>query len=452
MVIIERFKLLRFNLSPTQVLVLGFAFIIIVGALLLNLPIASKSGQSVGFLNALFTATSAVCVTGLVVVDTFDTYSLFGQIVIISLIQIGGLGIMTMATLIFLLLGKKITFKERLIIQEALNQISVAGVVRLTKFILMGTFLFELLGAFFLSFRFIPQFGLKKGIYYSLFHSISAFNNAGFDLMGGFRSLTQYVEDPIVSLTISALIVIGGLGFSVWADIYTKRCFRKLSLHTKLVIVITAFLIITGAVMFYILEYNNPATMGNLSMKGKVLSAVFHSITPRTAGFNTLSTADMTMASKFLTVILMFIGGSPGGTAGGIKTVTFGIIILAVFAVIRGKDEPEIFKKRIPNSIVYRSLGIMIISLSIVVAGLMVLSITEKADFLMILYEVVSAFGTVGLTLGLTPHLTVIGKIVIILTMYMGRVGPLTVATALAQRESSRKELLRYPEEKVMVG
>jgi len=444
--------LLRFNLSPTQVLVLGFAFIIIVGALLLNLPIASKSGQSVGFLNALFTATSAVCVTGLVVVDTFDTYSLFGQIVIISLIQIGGLGIMTMATLIFLLLGKKITFKERLIIQEALNQISVAGVVRLTKFILMGTFLFELLGAFFLSFRFIPQFGLKKGIYYSLFHSISAFNNAGFDLMGGFRSLTQYVEDPIVSLTISALIVIGGLGFSVWADIYTKRCFRKLSLHTKLVIVITAFLIITGAVMFYILEYNNPATMGNLSMKGKVLSAVFHSITPRTAGFNTLSTADMTMASKFLTVILMFIGGSPGGTAGGIKTVTFGIIILAVFAVIRGKDEPEIFKKRIPNSIVYRSLGIMIISLSIVVAGLMVLSITEKADFLMILYEVVSAFGTVGLTLGLTPHLTVIGKIVIILTMYMGRVGPLTVATALAQRESSRKELLRYPEEKVMVG
>ena len=444
--------MLRFNLSPTQVLVLGFAFIIIVGALLLNLPIASKSGQSVGFLNALFTATSAVCVTGLVVVDTFDTYSLFGQIVIISLIQIGGLGIMTMATLIFLLLGKKITFKERLIIQEALNQISVAGVVRLTKFILMGTFLFELLGAFFLSFRFIPQFGLKKGIYYSLFHSISAFNNAGFDLMGGFRSLTQYVEDPIVSLTISALIVIGGLGFSVWADIYTKRCFRKLSLHTKLVIVITAFLIITGAVMFYILEYNNPATMGNLSMKGKVLSAVFHSITPRTAGFNTLSTADMTMASKFLTVILMFIGGSPGGTAGGIKTVTFGIIILAVFAVIRGKDEPEIFKKRIPNSIVYRSLGIMIISLSIVVAGLMVLSITEKADFLMILYEVVSAFGTVGLTLGLTPHLTVIGKIVIILTMYMGRVGPLTVATALAQRESSRKELLRYPEEKVMVG
>ncbi|SHE92889.1 trk system potassium uptake protein TrkH [Caldanaerobius fijiensis DSM 17918] len=440
------------KLAPTQVLVLGFAAVILIGALLLTLPIATKSGESAGFLTALFTATSAVCVTGLVVVDTGTYWSTFGQVVIMLLIQIGGLGIMAMSTLFALILGRKITFKERLVMQEAFNVNSLEGIVKFAKYILIVTFLFESTGAVILSLRFLPQMGLKKAVYYGLFHSISAFNNAGFDLMGNFNSLTGYVSDWVVNLVIMGLIIFGGLGFYVLLDIYQQKHLHECTLHTRLVITITFFLIVVGALLIFLLEYNNPKTLKPLDFSTKILASLFQSVTPRTAGFNTLSLPDMTTASKFLTIILMFIGASPAGTGGGIKTTTFGVILFTVLSVIKGNDETVTFKRTIPRSIVYRSIAIAFISICIVLSVTMVLSVTEASNFLTELYEVTSAFGTVGLSLGLTPKLTVIGRIVIILTMYSGRVGPLTLAMALAQRQKKNKAIMKFADEKVMVG
>ncbi|WP_035172140.1 TrkH family potassium uptake protein [Caldanaerobius polysaccharolyticus] len=443
---------IRHRLTPTQVLALGFAGIIVIGALLLTLPVATRSGESAGFLTALFTATSAVSVTGLVVVDTGTYWSTFGQIVIMLLIQVGGLGIMTMSTLFALILGRKITFKERLVMQEAFNLTSVGGIVRFAKYILIVSFLFESIGAAILSIRFLPQMGFKKAVYYGLFHSISAFNNAGFDLMGNFNSLTGYVSDWVVNLVIMGLIVFGGLGFYVLLDVYEQKHFARYTLHSKVVITMTLFLIVAGALLIFLFEYNNPKTLKPLSFSTKILASLFQSVTPRTAGFNTLSLPDMTTASKFLTIILMFIGASPAGTGGGIKTTTFGIILYTVLSVVKGEEQVVLFKRTIPRSTVYRAIAIAFISIFIVLSVTMVLSRTETSDFLTELYETTSAFGTVGLSLGLTPKLTAIGKIVIILTMYSGRVGPLTLALALAQRQKEKKSIMKYADEKVMVG
>jgi len=441
----------KVRLKPAQVLVLGFAAVIFTGAILLSLPIATKSGKSVGFLNALFTATSAVCVTGLVVVDTYTTYSLFGQLVIMLLIQTGGLGFMTMATLIFFLLGKRITLRERLVIQEALNQMHISGVVKLAKYVIITAVFFELCGAALLSLRFIKIYGFLKGIYYGIFHAVSAFNNAGFDLIGNFRSFTPFVEDPLINIVVMCLIIIGGLGFSVIHEILTIRNFYKLSLHSKIVITMTAILLLTGFVVFFLLEYTNPKTLGPLSLSGKFLAAAFQSVTPRTAGFNTISLSDMTLPAKLFTIFLMFIGASPGSTGGGVKTSTFFIVVLLIYTVVMNKEEVEIYSRRIPIENVYRAIVIVVISLLLVLTVTFLLTITEKGqDLLTIMYEATSAFGTVGLSLGLTPKLSNIGKVLIIILMFCGRVGPLTIAMALAS--SKKSALYKFPEDRILVG
>ncbi|UZQ84270.1 TrkH family potassium uptake protein [Thermoanaerobacter sp. RKWS2] len=444
--------MIKIKLTPTQVLALGFAAIILIGTLLLMLPVATKSGEGADFLTALFTATSATCVTGLTVVDTKTYWSTFGQIVIMLLIQVGGLGIMTMSTLFALILGRRITFKERLVMQEAFNTNSLGGIVKFAKYILMVSFLFESIGAIILTLRFLPQMGLKKAVYYGLFHSISAFNNAGFDLMGNFRSLTGYVSDWVVNLVIMGLIIFGGLGFYVLLDIYEHRHFNKFTLHSKIVITMTLFLIAIGTLLIFLFEYNNPKTLKPLDFPTKILASLFQAVTPRTAGFNTLSLSDMTIASKFLTIILMFIGASPAGTGGGIKTTTFAVILYTVLSVIKGEEETVLYKRTISRNIVYKAVAISFISVFIIFSVTMVLSITETSDFLTILYETISAFGTVGLSLGLTPELTTVGRIIIIFTMYTGRVGPLTLALALAKRQRRPKPIIKYAEEKIMVG
>lgn len=446
----NRDKFIFNRLSPAQVLALGFLGLIFTGAFILSLPIASSTGRPTSFIDAFFTATSAACVTGLAVVDTGTHFSVFGQIVILLLIQVGGLGFMTMATLFALLMGKKIRLRERLIIQESLNQLTIEGVVRLVKVILLMTFLIEGLGAFLLALRWIPEYGWAKGLYYGLFHSVSAFNNAGFDLIGEFRGLTPYVSDITVNLVISFLIILGGIGFTVILDVYRKRCWSRLSLHTKIVLTITGLLLLLGTVSIFILEYTNPKTLGQLSLPDKILASWFQSVVPRTAGFNTVDISGLTSATQFLMVILMFIGGSSGSTGGGIKTSTFGTIFAAAWAVTRGKQDVELFERRIPREIIYRALAITLASLTLVITVTMVLSVSENAEFLTTLFEATSAFATVGLTMGFTIKLSVIGKIVIAFTMYAGRVGPLTIALALAQRQE--KAVYRFAEEKILVG
>jgi trk system potassium uptake protein TrkH len=444
-----------FRIKQTQAIVIGFAAIIVVGSILLNLPISSRDGHSIGFINALFTATSAVCVTGLVVVDTYTHWTLFGQAVILFLIQVGGLGFMTLATLFSLALGRRISFKERLLIAESLNQFSPQGMVKLIKDILLGTLLFEGLGAIILSIRFAGQFGLKIGIYKGIFHSISAFCNAGFDLMGvhgKFSSLSNYVEDPVVSLTIMMLVIIGGLGFAVWEDVYRTRNFSELRLHTKLVLVITGILLVVGFISFLALEYSNAKTLQPLSFKGKILASMFQSVTPRTAGFNTISLPDLTNATKLITMLLMFIGGSPGSTAGGIKTTTAGVVLFSVISVLRGSSDVNMFRKRLEIAIIFKAMSIFVLSLTIIICTTVILSILGDATLLEYLFESTSAFGTVGLSLGVTPTLSSVSKAALIITMFMGRVGVLTMGMAITLRMQKSELKLKYPEAKVLVG
>ncbi|WP_279230926.1 TrkH family potassium uptake protein [Natranaerovirga pectinivora] len=461
--IIKKKKRFTIDLSPAQILVLGFLFVIFLGGFLLNLPIASRDGDSVGFINAIFTATSAVCVTGLVVVNTLAHWTLFGQIVILVLIQIGGLGFMTMTTAIFILIGRKITLKERLIIQEALNEYTLSGMVRLIRKILLGTFIIEGMGAILLSIRFVPMYGLSRGIFMSIFHSVSAFCNAGFDIIGG-NSLTPFAGDLLVNVIIILLIVLGGLGFTVWWDIIRvgkekvaknhsfKRFFQKLTLHTKLVLVISSFLIMLGFVFFFLVEFNNPNTLGQMSLPNKILAALFQGVTPRTAGFNTFDLSLMNDASKFMTIILMFIGGSPAGTAGGVKTVTIGVIVLSVLSVIKGKERTEVFNRTIPRDVLRRALAVIVISLGVVISVTMLLSLSETGDFMDIFFESTSAFATVGLSLGFTSTLTYFGRIIIAITMFIGRLGPVTMALAFSLRSNKNKGQVKKPEERVMVG
>ncbi|MBW9156581.1 TrkH family potassium uptake protein [Clostridium tagluense] len=444
----------KYIYTPVQILALGFAIVIFVGAILLSLPIASQSGKITPFIDCIFTSTSAVCVTGLVTLDTGTYWTYFGKTVIMLLIEIGGLGFMSITTLVFLILGKRITLKGRLIMQEAMNVNSLQGLVKMAKYILIFTFSVEAVGAVLFSTQFIPQFGLAKGIYYSIFHAVSAFCNAGFDLMGNFSSVTAYANNSVIILTISALIVIGGLGFYVWAEVYSSKGLKKLSLHSKVVIYTTLVLVVGGAILMYIFEMNNPYTMQGMSFKGKFLSSIFASVSPRTAGFNSIPLDKMTMAGKFLTIILMFIGGSPGSTAGGIKTTTAVLLFMTVVSVVRGRDDTEISKKRISKDIVYKAVVITILSLLLVITVTMILSITEQQDipFEYFLYEATSAFATVGLTLGLTTKLTFVGKIVISLTMYAGRVGLLTIILALAKTKNSKSGTIKYPEGKILIG
>lgn len=434
--------------NPARVLILGFGGLILLGAMLLNLSIASKNGESIGFINALFTAASSVCVTGLVVVNTAYHWTLFGQVVIILLIQAGGLGFMTLATLLAMLLGKRITLKERLVIKEQLNQETLTGLVGLTKYVVLVTFAIEGIGALLFSTRFIPMYGLKTGIWYSVFHAISAFCNAGFDLLGD--SIAPFVGDYVINLTICGLIIVGGLGFSVYLDINKHRKFSKLSLHSKLVITITIFLLVAGTIIFFLLERNNSGTLGNLTINEKILASIFQATVPRTAGFYSVDMASLYDGSIYLMIVLMFIGGSPGSTAGGIKTTTFGTLALTTLSVIKGEKDIVVFERRLNYDVIIKSIAIIMIGLIFVTTVTFILTITEDAEFLDLLFETTSAFATVGLTTGVTPDLSDIGKIILSFTMYAGRVGPLTMAYGFAKHHKPVN--YKYPEGNIIVG
>ena len=439
------------KLRGVQILALGFLLVILVGALILTLPISTTSGESTNFLDALFTATSAVCVTGLIVVDTGTYWNAFGQTVIMILIEIGGLGFMSFTTLIAIILGKKITLRERLILQDAMNTFNIQGLVKMVRYVLVFTVSVQFFGALLFSTQFVPEYGLGRGIFYSIFHSISAFCNAGFDIFGNFSSLTSYNSNVVVIMVASVLIIIGGLGFTVWSELYSSKSLKKVSLHSKMVILMTVVLVLGGTFLMFLFENNNVNTIGNMSFIDKVMNSFFASVTPRTAGFNSIPTDGMTTAGQFLTIILMFIGGSPGSTAGGIKTTTIGILIVTIVCVIQGREDAEVFKKRFSKELVYRAFTLIFIGVSLVIVVTMLLSYTEKgASFISLFYETVSAFGTAGLTLGLTSELSNIGKVLIIFMMYLGRVGPLTVVLSITKKRKNSG--IKYPEGKILIG
>lgn len=441
-------KLLTFDLNPPRALALGFLGLIIMGGLLLNLPVASADGNSIGFIDAIFTSASAVCVTGLIVVNTAEHWSIFGQAVILILIQIGGLGIMTMATIVALILGKKISLKERLIIKEQMNQDTLSGMVRLMLYVIIMTFGIELIGAILLSFKFIPEFGAAKGLWFSVFHAVSAFCNAGFDITGS--SFVAYNDSPLTILTLSILVMLGGAGFAVVMDVARNRSWQKFSVHTKLVLSLSTALLVLGTLVFLFLEYSNPATLGPMTSGQKLLSAFFASVVPRTAGFNSIDTGALNESSAFFTIMLMFIGGSPGSTAGGIKTATFGVVLMATISIIRGEKDVEMYEKRVSPETIFKALAIVTVGMGLIILISFLLTITENKIFLDLLFEATSAFATVGLTRGITPELTDIGKLIIMGTMYAGRVGPLTMAFAIGYNK--RHKRYRYSEGHISVG
>ena len=439
----------RWHLSTYQILVLGFAGLILSGVALLMTPYASKSGDSLRFVDALFTATSAVCVTGLVVVDTGTYFSVFGQSVILLLIQIGGLGVMTVATLVAVLSGKKINLKERLLIQEATNQLDLAGVVRLTLYIIRATLLVELVGGMILALRWFQDFGLK-GIYFGYWHAVSAFCNAGFDLFGEYRSITGYVGDLTVNGVIASLIVVGGIGFPVVADLWNCRQTRRFSLHTKVVLTTTVLLIVLGAGFIFVAEYGNAKTLSDLPPADKVMASLFQSVTARTAGYNTVDIGLLREGTLLAIIFLMFVGASPSSMGGGVKTSTAAILFISLVGSVTGKRDPLAFGRQIPQQTVYKAFTIVTISVMLISLVTLTLSFTEAAPIFSLLFEVTSAFGTVGLSTGITPKLSDAGKVLITLTMFAGRVGTLTLLMALALRP--RKERLKYPEGKIVIG
>ncbi|MBA9084455.1 trk system potassium uptake protein TrkH [Fontibacillus solani] len=439
-----------FKFSPPQVLVMGFAIIILAGAFLLMLPISSATGESLPFIDAFFTATSATCVTGLVVRDTGTYFSTFGQGVIMVLIQIGGLGFMTMATLFSLVFKRKISLKDRLLLQEAMNQNTMEGIVRLIRKVLLYSVVIESCSALIFAIRLAFDMPLGRALYFGIFHAVSFFNNAGFDLFGDYRSLTSYVADPVMNLVSMFLIVSGGLGFIVLSDLIELRRRRKMSLHSKVVLSMTGSLIVIGALVIFIFEFSNSKTLEPLSWSGKIWGSLFQSVTPRTAGANSLDIGALRQASQFFIIILMFIGASPSSTGGGIKTTTFTILVGAVFSMIRGRSDLVLFRYRLAEERIFKAVTITMLSLFLVIFVAMLLSTTEDASFLSILFEATSAFGTVGLTMGLTGKLTVMGKVIISLTMFAGRLGPLTLAYALGPKKE--KELYRHPEGKMIIG
>lgn len=439
----------RWVKKPELIISLSFLILILIGAILLTLPIASKSGKSIGFINALFTSASASCVTGLVVVNTTSYWSVFGKFVIILLIQMGGLGTMLIISLVSLILGRKIGLTERLLIKEGAGLYSYSGIVKLSKNIIIFSLVVEFIGASVLYIRLNQIYGAFTGLIYSIFHSISAFCNAGFDIFG--NSLVDFKGDLVINLSIAFLIIIGGLGYSVFYDIYKSRRFRKLALHSKVALTITAFLILFGTISFYLLE-NKEISMHGFTQKEKILSSFFMSVTSRTAGFNSLNIGLMKGSSVVLTILLMFIGASPASTGGGIKTTTFGVLVMSTFSVLRGDEEVSIFKKRIPMEVILRSITIFFFASGIVLFVSMVITLIEgeKFFFLDILYETVSAFGTVGISRGITPFLSNFSKIILTFLMFIGRVGPTTVALGLLKRKN--KKLTKYAKGKIIVG
>lgn len=441
------------SISQTQFIVYGFLGIILIGTFLLMMPFSNRSGKSLGFINCLLTATSATCVTGLIAADTWSQWTMFGQLVILSMIQIGGLGFITIGVFLSIVLRRKIGLRARGRLQESVNTLQIGGVVRLAKKIVQGTIFFEGMGAVLLAVRFIPEFGISRGIYYGIFHSISAFCNAGFDLMGirePFSSLCYYADDWLVNLTTISLIVIGGIGFIVWDDIYRHGLkVKKYLLHTKIVLVTTAILLFGGAALFFVLERNN--LMTGMSFGGKFWTCLFQSATARTAGFNTMDTAALTDGSKLLTTVLMFIGGSPGSTAGGIKTSTLAVLLLSTRASIKQTYGVEIFNRRLDEEVVRQAGLILTINLTLALSASVWLVLWQP-ELLMsdVLFETFSAIGTAGMSTGTTRELFRASRLVLVILMFCGRVGSLS--SALAFTQSRKKPPVMQPIEKITVG
>lgn len=442
----------RNHLTQTQFIAYGFIGIILTGTLLLMLPVSGRNGEATPFLNCLFTATSASCVTGLVVYDTWTHWSLFGQLVILTMIQIGGLGFITIGVFLSMVLRRKIGLKERGLMQESVNTLQIGGMVKLARKIIIGTVIFEGTGAVILALRFIPETGVLKGIYYGIFHSISAFCNAGFDLMGwqgAYSSLINYYDDWVVNLVVMSLIVIGGIGFVVWDDLSRHGLyFRKYMLHTKIVVLTTLVLIFGGAFLFY--RFERDYLMAGMSTSGQILSSLFSSVTARTAGFNTIDTAKLTDASKFLTAILMFIGGSPGSTAGGVKTTTIVVMYLYLYATIQRSYGVNVFNRRLEEDAIKRASAIFLINLTLAVAAAVYIMAIQHIPMSDVIFETFSAIGTVGMTTGITRLLNPMSRLAIIFLMYCGRVGSLSFALSFTQHKKVAH--IQQPVEKINIG
>ena len=436
------------RLSSSQIIILGFAAVILLGSLLLILPFATKDGHGAVFTDALFTATSAVCVTGLVVQDTATYWSAFGHAVILTLIQIGGMGVVTVAIAISTFSGKQISLKQRSTMQEAISAHKVGGIVRLTGFIIKMTILFELLGALVMAPTFCKEFGFYKGVWYAIFHSISAFCNAGFDLMGvksEYSSLTYFIDDPAINIAVMALIVIGGIGFLTWEDIKTnKHHIRRYRMQSKVILMTTALLILLPALYFFFFEF------GNQPLGERVWSSLFQAVTPRTAGFNTADLVQISEAGSLLTIMLMLIGGSPGSTAGGMKTTTLAVMLSTAVSVFRRREHTHFFGRRISDDTVRNAATVFMMYLVLFLTGGFVISRVEGLPLLTCLYETASAIGTVGLTLGITPDLGIVSQIILIFLMYIGRVGGLTLIFSTVS--GNRGNTARLPQEKLTVG
>lgn len=430
--IMKEKKSKNYSLTYPKIVALGFALIILIGTVLLMLPVSSR-GEEISFIDAFFTATSATCVTGLVTYDTATTWSLFGQIVILFLIQIGGLGFLTVIAFVSGIIKKRMSLKEKMLLKDAVGSLNIGGGKNLVRSVLLLTLCCEVTGAIILSTRFIPLAGVPKGIYLSVFTSISAFCNAGFDLMGSFApssSLTTVNNDPVIIITVSLLIIIGGLGFIVWQDMRDKRFnFKGFSIHTKLVLTITSFILVVCTALFLAFEYANEKTLADMPAWQKVLNAFFANVTTRTAGFNSIDTAGLTSASKMLTIMLMFIGGSSGSTAGGVKTTTIGVLVLCVISTLRNKDDVNAFDHRINNTAIKKAISIVFINLAEIVTATFLILLFQKGFTLIdVLFECTSAIGTVGMSTGITPELCTASKIVIIFLMYVGRLTSLIFA------------------------
>lgn len=456
-------KNLGTKLKTAQIIALGFAGVIFVGAILLYLPVASAPGVHTSFIDALFTATTSVCVTGLTTVSTAGNWSVFGKLVILLLIQLGGFGIITMSAIVIMVVGKRITLNERNRIRESYNLDSMSGLARLIRKIVAGTLLVEGIGMILYCFAFIPRFGVVKGIGVSVFNSVSAFCNAGMDIMGD-TSLAAYAKSPLVNFTTIGLIVMGGLGYMVWWDILHiwkriaqkeivwKKSWRYLNLNSKLVLSSTAILLAGGTAVIFLFENHNPGTMGDFNTGQTLMASFFQSVTCRTAGFFTIAQDQLRDASAMVCMLLMFIGGSPMGTAGGVKTTTIWVLVLTAATFLRGKKETEVFRRKVSDTYIRTALIVVLVSFSALFISTIGVTLVTDAPFLDIIYEMTSAVGTVGLSRGLTPNLSAAGKFIVILTMYVGRIGPVTLATAVTIQARRQTSNIHLPEEKILIG
>jgi len=442
------------KLRPAQIIVLVFLGIVLLGGALLTLPEASQSGQPTSYLTGLFTATSATCVTGLVLVDSGTYWSTFGQVVILLLIQVGGLGFMTVVSIFYVVLKKKIGLRQRMVLAQAFSMNTMSGIVGMVKNVLAGALTAEGAGALLLTLCFLPRFGLGKALWYGVFHSVSAFCNAGFDILGDVQaggSLLAYKTSLPVNLIIMALIVSGGLGFYVWGDIRKSRRFGKLSVYSKLVVIITGILIFGGALLVAILEWNNPATLGKLQPLQKILASFFQSVTTRTAGFNTIPQDKLTDGTKAVSTILMFVGGSSGSTAGGIKTVTLGVVLLSALGTARGSSHITAFRRSITREQIENASALVLLMFTLAAFGAIYISAANRCSFIDAIFETVSALGTVGLTAGLTPTLGAASRLILIFYMFFGRVGIMTISVGFMM-SSRAEERIQYADTKLMIG